>query len=261
MNNYGGIRSGASFASKFASEWRKRFTYVCIFAALVFILPGAVFLGYLLVAYFEEYAMNSYSEFWFMFFGPLSGFPTAFFIAAAIGYFVLILPAGILMISAPRVLAPVAAGLIDRLGLLFLLYIPVTDDDFGRNRFMEHFAGAPVSDTRINLSLSSRIWWLSGQMKPELLLGGIPKYMAGMYGDLPYSLTNAGMPVGRLGSLIVRQWYLYLSQAMAWGACCGSCGCAIILVPYFIYRVVLNVHSLAYAAAYYRILTGYWPWD
>lgn len=205
----------------------------------------------------QQYSWSEYA----VFFGPMMEFPGAMVVVSMLTCLFVLFPAGILMITAPRVLAPVAAGLIDRLGLLYLLYIPITEDDFGRNRFMEHFAGAPVSDTRINESFSGRIWWLSGQMKPELLLGGIPKHMAEMHGDLPYTLTNAGMPVGRLGTIIVRQWYLYFSQALSWSACCCPIGCAFILVPYFIYRVVLNVHALAYSAAYFRILTGKWPWE
>lgn len=252
-----------NFAGRFAVEWRKRYAKICIFASAVFLIPGALIIIASLGIYlrYEEvlYPIGSFVPIYFMLLYELGGILLSISIAAFLFVF---FPAGALMMTAPKVLATIAEGLIERLGLLFLLHIPVTENDFMRNRFMEYFAGAPVADSRINLSFSSRIWWLSGQMKPELLLGGIPKRTTDYSRTMPYKLSNPGLPVGRIGTIIIRQWYLYASQALSWSTCSCSIGCAfILLVPFLIYRVVMNVHTLAYAAAYYRILTDRWPWE
>lgn len=244
------------FAKKFAAGWRNKFALLCVFASIVFFIPALAASLWMAALYFESINPHHYG------YAPtFSIFEGIFLLVGSAAAIVVLVPAGVLMITAPKMLAPVAAGIIDRLDLLFLLYIPLTDEDYARNRFMEYFAGAPVADSRINLSFTSRIWWLSGQMKPELLLGGIPRYMAGLHGDLPYSLADGSMPVGRLGPIVIRQWYFYVSQTLAWGSCCCSSGCFFVFAPYFVYRVVANVHALAYAAAYYRILTGHWPWE
>ncbi len=244
------------FAKKFAAGWRNKFALLCVFASIVFFLPAVVASFWLVILFFEFHNPGQFGG--SPFFLVTEGI---FILIGSVAALLLLVPAGVLTITAPKMLAPVAAGIIDRLDLLYILYIPLTEDDYTRNRFMEYFAGAPVADSRINLSFTSRIWWLSGQMKPELLLGGIPRYMAGLHGDLPYSLADGSMPVGRLGPIVVRQWYFYVSQTLAWGACCCSSGCFFVFAPYFVYRVVANVHALAYAAAYFRILTGGWPWE
>lgn len=96
-----------------------------------------------------------------------------------------------------------------------------------------------------------------------MLLGGIPRGIALKWGDLPRSLMNAGMPVGGFAGLVVRQWVLFVTQLIYWASCCGtaSCGCGLLLVPLVLYRVFVAVHSLAYAAAYCRIMTDRYPWE
>jgi len=175
----------------------------------------------------------------------------------------LIIPSGIYLITAPRVLAPIAEGLIVRLDLAYLLFIPMLDDDLTRNKTFEFIAGSPVADVRINESFNERLWWISSQMRPEMLLGGVPKSIALKWGDLPRSLMNAGMPVGGFAGLIVRQWFLFMSQIVYWSSCCGSvsCGCGLLVVPLILYRIFMLVHGLAYAAAYCRILTDSFPWQ
>ncbi|MCD6118968.1 hypothetical protein J7K50_03915 [bacterium] len=246
------------FAERFAAEWRIRYVKVVIFASVFFLLPGALIVITLFLAATNIFGIHDWELFYLASWTELTVF--SIFVSLIAVFF--ILPSGIMMITAPRVLAPVAAGLIERLDLLFILFVPIRDEDFVRNRFMEYMAGAPVSDTRINESISARIWWLSGQMKPELLLGGIPKHLGSRYPYLPRSLTNIGLPVGRLGSIIVRQWYMYLCQFMSWSSCCcSSFGCGLFLVPLLVYRVLINLHSLAFAAAYMKLLTDKYPWE
>jgi len=234
-----------------------------IFAFVVFILPGPVILAILFA--FVRRGENPIDSLVYMmpmlFLAAMFPLSLSFWVVAVfLFWLVFCLPAGIMLITAPRFLAPVALGLIERLDLNYLIFVPILDDDFTRSRFMEAVAGAPVSDERINRSLFDRIWWMSSQMRPDYLLGGIPGYLASRWPELPKSLTNAGLPVSRLGSLVLRQWYLYLSQAIAWFSCCNSCCCAYVLIPALMYRLAITVHSLAYSAAYCKLLVDDWPW-
>ncbi len=249
--------STREFAAGFGAEWRSRNIKVIIFASTFFFLPTAIIGTLIIYTIINEYNYDPILS--DMFFGPFGNNPTfiAFFIAA----FLVTIPAGVFMITAPRVLAYVAQGLIDRLDLAYLLFIPLSTDDFARNTTMEFVAGAPVANVSINESFRSRIWWLSGQMRPDQLLGGVPSILAMRHGSLPRALTNMSLPVGKLGNLIVRQWYLVTCHVISWSTCCGSCGCGLFVFPLVLYRVFLNIHSLAFAAAYYRILVDKWPWE
>lgn len=249
--------STREFAAGFGAEWRSRYIKVIIFACVVFFLPAVA--GCVLIWYSWATGYDIDPTATAMFFGPFGVGPAA--VAYLVSVVLIIIPAGFFMITAPRVLAYVAQGLIERLDLTYLLFVPLSTDDFARSTTMEFVAGAPVANVSINESLRSRIWWLSGQMRPDQLLGGVPSILAMRHGSLPRTLTNMSLPVGTLGGIIVRQWYLLTCQVITWSTCCGSCGCGLFIFPLVIYRVFLNIHSLALAAAYYRILTDKWPWE
>jgi hypothetical protein len=68
-----------------------------------------------------------------------------YLISLAISVIVMI-PGGIYLITAPRVLAPIAEGLITRLDLAYLLFFPILEDDLARNKTLEMVAGAPVAE-------------------------------------------------------------------------------------------------------------------
>jgi hypothetical protein len=244
------------FATGFGAEWRSRYIKLILFASLVFFLPVVVIGVFIWYAWLTGYSIDPSTA--VMFFGPFGVGPAT--IAFLISAVLIVIPAGIFMITSPRVLAYVAQGLIERLDLTYLLFVPLSTDDFARSPAMEYVAGAPVANVSINESLRSRIWWLSGQMRPDQLLGGVPSILAMRHGSLPRTLTNTSLPVGKLGNVIVRQWYLLTCQIITWSTCCGSCGCGLLIFPLVLYRVFLNIHSLAFAAAYYRILTDEWPW-
>ena len=254
-----------TFQSRFRGYWLRQYVVLALFSVL-FILPVLIFVLSWLLTAFTSFDLSGYVPF----VEDLrnSDFSTQAIIISILSaaYLLFFLPAGLMLLSAPRVLAPIALGLIDRMDLNFLLFVPLGEGDYSRNKFMEFMAGVPVGDARINASLRERIQWLSGQMKPEALHNGIPLYLAGRWPGLPTTLTNMGHPVGRLGKIVLRQWYFYTAQGCALATCCSPgclylscCGMAIFGAIY--YRFILSVHSLAYSAAYLKLLTDKWPWE
>lgn len=245
-------RHSVLFITRFTQSWKSREAVLIFFSgtlAVIFVTLFIVFLFLILLAV--------KSKFYDM---------LELYILAEVLILTLLFPSAFVAMFAPRVLARVASSLVEQYNFAFLLFAPLSENDIPKSPMLEFFSGSPQIFAKVNTSFEERIWWLSSRKKPELLLEGIAEVLGKRNNANPQAIDDPDLPVSLLGGIIIRQWYLYATQIAAWISCCAPT-CVflfvvpLIIIPVGVAKVIQTVHTLAYAAAYYRILAERWPWE
>lgn len=228
------------FTQAFAADWRRCSAKAVVFAVIFPLIPLSVLAALLAI-------------------GGYSGFKTLVLVLAAIVTAVLFMPGIIVACSAPRVLAPIALGIVERLGLDILVFYPVLGDTLVEKPYFKWTFRAGVNDEELNSILAKRIWWVSSEPFPKSL-PGVAVLDDPDSKSLPVSLLKLDLPLTGPSGYVLYGWKLLLVTAVP------SLGCGCIGINSFdpMSQGVLvfhDVHRLAYSAAYYKGLTEKWPWE
>ncbi len=240
------------FIIRFTQSWKSRESVLIVFSGTLAVIFATLFIVFLFLILQEVK-----SKFYDM---------LELYILAEVLILTLLLPSAFVAMFAPRILARVALSLVEQYNFAFLLFAPLSENDIPKSPMLEFFSGSPQNFAKVNTSFEERIWWLSSRKKPELLLDGIAEALGKRNNANPQPIDDPDLPVGLFGGIIIRQWYLYATQIAAWiSFCAPTCVflfvVPLIVIPVGVVLVMQTVHTLAYAAAYYRILTDRWPWE